>query len=84
MPIIRITQKLIQQANKARDTAFQKDPEFRVHEERQRLRRESASSGNAEQINTANEIQRAAPTAVSDCAQAESQRVVERAKEQPQ
>jgi hypothetical protein len=38
MPIIRVTKKQIEAANKAREAALKKDADFRLHEEqRQRL-----------------------------------------------
>jgi hypothetical protein len=38
MPIIRVTRKQIQEANKAREAALKKDGDFRLHDERlQRL-----------------------------------------------
>jgi acyl-CoA reductase-like NAD-dependent aldehyde dehydrogenase len=47
MPIIRVTKKQIEEANKARAAALEKDEEFRHYEEeqRQRLLREAASKG---------------------------------------
>jgi hypothetical protein len=33
MPIIRVTRKQIQAANKAREAALKKDDDFRLHEE---------------------------------------------------
>jgi hypothetical protein len=42
MPIIRITKKQIEAANKAREAALQKDPDFRRYEE-QRQRFEEAT-----------------------------------------
>ena len=36
MPIIRVTRKQIEEANKAREAAFQNDADFRLHEEQQR------------------------------------------------
>ena len=45
MPIIRVTKKQIEEANKAREAALLKDPEFRQHEElRQRIVREAAAA----------------------------------------
>jgi hypothetical protein len=45
MPIIRVTRKQIQAANKAREAALQKDPDFRLFEEqRQRLELEAAAA----------------------------------------
>jgi len=45
MPIIRVTKKQIEEANKARQAALKKDKEFRQHEEqRQRLIREAAAT----------------------------------------
>ena len=44
MPIIRVTRKQIEEANKAREAALQKDDEFRLHEElRQRLMLEAVT-----------------------------------------
>jgi hypothetical protein len=38
MPIIRVTRKQIEEANKAREAALKKDDDFRLHEEqRQRF-----------------------------------------------
>jgi hypothetical protein len=42
MPIIRITRKQIKAANKAREAAMKKHPEFRLHEERLELLRQEA------------------------------------------
>jgi hypothetical protein len=42
MPIIRVTKKQIQEANKAREAALKKDDDFRLHEE-QRQRFEEAN-----------------------------------------
>ena len=43
MPIIRVTKKQIEEANKAREAAVLKDQEFRLHEEHlERLMREAA------------------------------------------
>ena len=42
MPIIRVTKKQIEAANKAREAALKKDNDFRVHEE-QRQRFEEAA-----------------------------------------
>ena len=42
MPIIRVTRKQIEAANKAREAALKKDNDFRVHEE-QRQRFEEAA-----------------------------------------
>ena len=42
MPIIRVTRKQIQTANKAREAALKKDGDFRLHEE-QRQRFEEAN-----------------------------------------
>jgi len=45
MAIIRTTKAQIAAANKAREAALKKDPEFRLHEEhRQRLGREAAAA----------------------------------------
>ena len=43
MPIIRVTRKQIQVANKAREAALTKDEDFRRHEEKQRQRFEQAN-----------------------------------------
>jgi hypothetical protein len=54
MPIIRVTKKQIEEANKAREAALMKDPEFRLHEEqRQRLVHEAAAA--KEEAGTAKE-----------------------------
>jgi len=37
MPIIRITRKQIQAANKAREAALKKDDDFRRHEEQRQI-----------------------------------------------
>jgi hypothetical protein len=42
MPIIRVTRKQIEAANKAREAALKKDEDFRLHEE-QRQRFEEAN-----------------------------------------
>jgi len=42
MAIIRVTKKQIEAANKAREAALKKDPDFRLHEE-QRQRFEEAA-----------------------------------------
>ena len=42
MPIIRVTRKQIEEANKAREAALKKDDDFRRHEE-QRQRFEEAA-----------------------------------------
>ena len=45
MAIIRITKKRIEEANKAREAALLKDPDFRRHvEQRQRLERETTAA----------------------------------------
>jgi hypothetical protein len=45
MPIIRVTKKQIEEANKAREAALLKDQEFRLHEEQlERLVREAAAA----------------------------------------
>jgi hypothetical protein len=36
VPIIRVTRKQIEEANKAREAALQKDEEFRLHEEQRK------------------------------------------------
>ena len=54
MPIIRVTKKQIEEANRAREAALKKDPEFRLHEEqRQRFVREAAAA--KEEAGTAQE-----------------------------
>jgi hypothetical protein len=43
--IIRITRKQSEEANKARETALEKDPDFRLQEEqRERLARDAAAA----------------------------------------
>ena len=50
MPIIRVTRKQIEEANKAREAALQKDDDFRLHEEQhQRLELEAAAACKEEQ-----------------------------------
>jgi hypothetical protein len=50
VPIIRVTRKQIEEANKAREAALQKDPDFRLHDEqRQRLELEAAAARKEEQ-----------------------------------
>lgn len=52
MPIIRVTRKQIEAANKAREAALKKDDDFRLHEEqrqRQRLELEAAADRKQEQ-----------------------------------
>ena len=50
MAIIRITKKQIEEANKAREAALQKDAYFRLYEElRQRLEAEAAAAPKEEQ-----------------------------------
>ncbi len=43
MPIIRVTRKQIEAANKAREAALQKDDDFQLHEELLRQRFEEAN-----------------------------------------
>jgi hypothetical protein len=61
LPIIRVTKAQIEKANKARKAALLKDPEFRVYNERQQLRRQAASKQNA-QIEDANDARKATPS----------------------
>jgi hypothetical protein len=54
MPIIRVTRKQIEAANKAREAALKKDDDFRRHEEqlqrqRERLELEAAAARKEEQ-----------------------------------
>jgi hypothetical protein len=50
VPIIRVTKKQIEEANKAREAALLKDQEFRRHEEQlERLVREAAATKAKEQ-----------------------------------
>jgi hypothetical protein len=52
MPIIRVTRKQIEAANKARKAALKKDHDFRLHDEqlqRQRLELEAAAARKEEQ-----------------------------------
>lgn len=43
MPIIRVTRKQIEEANKAREAALRSDDDFRSHDQqRERLQREAA------------------------------------------
>jgi hypothetical protein len=42
LPIIRITKAQIEKANKARAAALLKNPEYRLYDERQQLRRQSS------------------------------------------
>ena len=46
MAIIRITNKQLKDANKARDAALKKYPDFRLHAERQRLGQTAAIQSN--------------------------------------
>lgn len=41
MPIIRISKEQLEAASKARETALQKDPEYRLHEERMEMLRQA-------------------------------------------
>ena len=50
MPIIRVTRKQIEEANKAREAALQKDDDFRLHDEQcQRPEPEAAADRKEEQ-----------------------------------
>jgi acyl-CoA reductase-like NAD-dependent aldehyde dehydrogenase len=49
MPIIRVTKKQIEEANKAREAALQKDEELRHYEEEQRQRLLRATAGKGEE-----------------------------------
>jgi hypothetical protein len=42
LPIIRITKEQVQKANKARKAALLKNPDYRLHDERQQLLRQAA------------------------------------------
>jgi len=60
LPIIRITKAQIDKANKAREAALLKDPEFRAFDERQQLRRQAALNQKA-QIEEANKARMSTP-----------------------
>jgi protein subunit release factor B len=60
LPIIRVTKEQIEKANKAREAALLKNPEHRLYEERQQLRRQAASEKKA-QIKDTNKSRQAAP-----------------------
>ena len=47
MPIIRVTRKQIQEANKAREAALKKDDDFRRHEEQRQRFKEAAKAREA-------------------------------------
>jgi hypothetical protein len=47
MPIIRVTKKQIQAANKAREAALKKDGDFRRHEEQRQRFEEAAKAREA-------------------------------------
>jgi len=47
MPIIRVTKKQIEAANKAREAVFKKDADFRLHEERRQRLEEAARARDA-------------------------------------
>jgi hypothetical protein len=65
LPIIRITKAQIDKANKAREAALLKDPEFRAYDERQQLRRQVALR-QSEQTKDANKARKAAPSSAPD------------------
>ena len=62
MPIIRITKAQIEKANKAREAALLENPEYRLYDERQQLRRQAASQKNED----ANSVRQAAPPTEPD------------------
>jgi hypothetical protein len=47
MPIIRVTRKQIEAANKAREAALKKDEDFRRHEEQRQLFQQAAKAREA-------------------------------------
>ena len=47
MPIIRVTRKQIEEANKAREAALKKDDDFRRHEEQRQRFEEAAKAREA-------------------------------------
>jgi len=55
LPIIRVTKAQIEKANKARQAALLKNPEYRLYDERQQLLRQRALTRNVqtEQVNRA-------------------------------
>jgi hypothetical protein len=65
MPIIRITKEQIAKANKAREAALRKDPDFRAHEERKRLAASAARQ--KERVKAANEAQQQSGLKDSGC-----------------
>jgi hypothetical protein len=66
VPIVRITKEQIEKAGKARDAALLKDPEYRVHDERQQFQRQGASQ-QKEQIKGAHKGRQTAQSSDQDC-----------------
>ena len=60
MPIIRVTKAQIEKANEARKAALLKDPEFRLYDERQQLRRQAASKQKEQIEDATNKARKAA------------------------